>query len=36
MPASAWAALPSTRSEMRLIPDTSVTECIMQMSEAPT
>ena len=36
MPASACAALVSTRSEMRLMPDTSVTEYIMQMSVAPT
>ena len=36
MPASAWAALASTRSEMRLMPATSVTEYIMQMSEGPT
>ena len=36
MPASAWAALASTRSEIRLMPATSVTEYIMQMSEGPT
>ena len=36
MPASAWAALASTFSEMRLIPETSVTEYIMQMSDGPT
>ena len=36
MPASACAAFASTFSEMRLIPATSVTEYIMQMSEGPT
>ena len=36
MPASAWAALDSTRSEMRLMPETSVTAYIMQMSAGPT
>ena len=36
MPASAWAALESTCSEMRLMPWTSVTEYIMQMSDGPT
>ena len=36
MPASACAALASTRSEMRLMPATSVTEYIMQMSDGPT
>ena len=36
MPASACAAFASTRSEMRLMPDTSVTEYIMQMSDGPT
>jgi hypothetical protein len=36
MPASAWAAFDSTRSDTLLMPDTSVTEYIMQMSEGPT
>ena len=36
MPASAWAALPSTSREIRLSPCTSVTEYIIKMSEAPT
>ena len=36
MPASACAALDSTRAEMRLMPETSVTEYIMQMSDGPT
>ena len=36
IPASACAAFASTRSEMRLMPETSVTEYIMQMSEGPT
>ena len=36
IPASACAALPSTRSLMRLMPCTSVTACIMQMSLGPT
>ena len=36
MPASACAALASTRSEIRLMPATSVTEYIMQMSDGPT
>ena len=36
MPASAWAAFDSTRSEMRLMPETSVTAYIMQMSAGPT
>ena len=36
MPASAWAALARTRSEIRLMPATSVTEYIMQMSDGPT
>src|SRR4029450_7917480 len=36
MPARAWAALASTRSEMRLMPCTSVTEYIMQRSDGPT
>ena len=36
IPASACAALPSTRREMRLRPATSVTEANMAMSEAPT
>ena len=36
MPASACAALASTRSEIRLMPEISVTEYIMQMSDGPT
>jgi hypothetical protein len=36
MPASACAALASTRSLIRLMPCTSVTEYIMQMSLGPT
>ena len=36
MPANACAALASTCSLMRLMPCTSVTECIMQMSLGPT
>jgi hypothetical protein len=36
IPASACAALESTCSEMRLMPCTSTTEYIMQMSEGPT
>jgi hypothetical protein len=36
MPASACAALASTFSLMRLMPCTSVTEYIMQMSLGPT
>ena len=36
IPASAWAAFASTFSEMRLMPATSVTEYIMQMSDGPT
>ena len=36
MPASACAAFASTFSEMRLMPEMSVTEYIMQMSEGPT
>ena len=36
IPASACAAFANTRSEMRLMPETSVTEYIMQMSEDPT
>ena len=36
MPASAWAAFDSTLSETLLMPDMSVTEYIMQMSEGPT
>ncbi len=36
IPASACAAFASTFSEMRLMPEMSVTEYIMQMSEGPT
>ena len=36
MPASAWAAFVSTVSLIRLMPCTSVTEYIMQMSLGPT
>ena len=36
MPASAWAALPSTCREMRFRPATSVTEYIIAMSDGPT
>ena len=36
MPASACAAFDRTRSETLLMPETSVTECIMQMSDGPT
>ena len=36
IPASACAALANTFSDMRLMPETSVTEYIMQMSEGPT
>ena len=36
MPASACAAFASTFSDIRLMPETSVTEYIMQMSEGPT
>ena len=36
IPASAWAALPSTCLDIRLRPATSVTECHMAMSAAPT
>ncbi len=36
MPASACAAFESTCSEIRLMPCTSTTEYIMQMSEGPT
>ena len=36
IPAIAWAALPSTRREMRFSPCMSVTEDIIAMSEGPT
>lgn len=36
IPAIAWAALPRTVREMRLIPATSVTEYIIAMSDGPT
>ena len=36
IPPSACAAFARTRSEIRLMPETSVTEYIMQMSDGPT
>ena len=36
IPASAWAALPRTWREIWLSPATSVTECSIAMSPAPT